>query len=127
MSEKPQKSSDEQIRKRKRERDPNQLKVNCANSQVKWWMVKVPKYLGQKWLDSPKAEVGKLQIRQLGQRVEVNFKLDQDLADMGDRAPVDHKVTPTPLYYMLLTCDWPVKLVGSVKVRDVGDLGAIQR
>lgn len=52
----------------------------------------MPKYLGQKWLDSPKAEVGKLQIRQLGQRVEVNFKLDQDLADMGDRAPVDHKL-----------------------------------
>lgn len=49
-------------RKRKRERDPHQQKVNTANSQLKWWLVKVPKYLGQKWIESPQSEVGTLQV-----------------------------------------------------------------
>ena len=38
MSQEPGKS--EESRKRKRERDPNQIRVNTSNSQVKWWMVK---------------------------------------------------------------------------------------
>merc|ERR1711937_956134 len=91
MSQEPGKS--EESRKRKRERDPNQIRVNTSNSQVKWWMVKVPKYLGEKWLSSPQSEVGKLQIRRLGARPEVTFKLNQNLAAMGEnQAPIDHKL-----------------------------------
>ena len=54
---------------------------------------KVPKYLGEKWLSSPQSEVGKLQIRRLGARPEVTFKLNQNLAAMGEsQAPIDHKL-----------------------------------
>lgn len=34
-----------------------------------------------------------LQIKRLGARTEVNFKLNQNLANMGeDKAPIDHKL-----------------------------------
>ena len=62
-------------KKRKRERDPNQLKMNTANSGLNWWLVKVPKYLGEKWLSSPTSEVGKIEIRRDKGRTEVNFKV----------------------------------------------------
>lgn len=52
----------EEPRKRKREKDPNQIRMNTANSQLKWWLVKVPKYLGQKWIESQQSEVGTLQV-----------------------------------------------------------------
>ena len=69
-------SSQEPVqKKRKRERDPNQLKMNTANSGLNWWLVKVPKYLGEKWLSSPTSEVGKIEIRRDKGRTEVNFKV----------------------------------------------------
>ena len=52
----------------------------------------VPKYLGQKWLDSPSTDVGKLAIRRTGARTEVTFKLNQALAQSGDPSPIDHKL-----------------------------------
>jgi len=81
--------------KRKRPKgaqDPNHCDVDCTNSELKLWLVKVPKYLGQKWLDSPSADVGKLGIRRVGARTEVTFKLNQQLAQSGDPSPVDHKL-----------------------------------
>jgi hypothetical protein len=73
-------SSQEPVqKKRKRERDPNQLKMNTANSGLNWWLVKVPKYLGEKWLSSPTSEVGKIEIRRDKGRTEVNFKVRQKL------------------------------------------------
>ncbi|CBY34829.1 unnamed protein product [Oikopleura dioica] len=87
-------SSQEPVqKKRKRERDPNQLKMNTANSGLNWWLVKVPKYLGEKWLSSPTSEVGKIEIRREKGRTEVNFKLDERLANQGEtRTPIDHKL-----------------------------------
>merc|ERR1712123_84428 len=58
--------------------------VDCTNSEAKLWLVKVPKYLGQKWLDSNTPEVGKLSINRKGGRVEVTFKLNEHLAKSGD-------------------------------------------
>ena len=55
-------------------------------------LVLVPKYLGQKWLDSPSTDVGKLAIRRTGARTEVTFKLNQALAQSGDPSPIDHKL-----------------------------------
>ncbi|CAG5111910.1 Oidioi.mRNA.OKI2018_I69.chr2.g6181.t1.cds [Oikopleura dioica] len=80
-------------KKRKRERDPNQLKMNTSNSGLNWWLVKVPKYLGEKWLSSPSSEVGKIEIRRDKGRTEVNFKLNEHLANQGEtRTPIDHKL-----------------------------------
>ena len=56
------------------------------------YIILVPKYLGQKWLDSPSTDVGKLAIRRTGARTEVTFKLNQALAQSGDPSPIDHKL-----------------------------------
>ena len=50
-------------RKRQKAVDPNHADVDCTSSEAKLWLVKVPKYLGQKWLDSNTPEVGKLSIK----------------------------------------------------------------
>ena len=52
----------------------------------------MPKYLGQKWLDSNTPEVGKLSINRKGGRVEVTFKLNEHLAKSGDPSPIDHNL-----------------------------------
>ena len=52
----------------------------------------VPKYLGEKWLSSPQSEVGKLQIRRLGARPEVTFKLNQNLAAMGENQVLENNL-----------------------------------
>jgi len=82
------------VKKRKRQKvhDPNHADVDCTNSEAKLWLVKVPKYLGQKWLDSNTPEVGKLSINRKGGRVEVTFKLNEHLAKSGDPSPIDHNL-----------------------------------
>jgi len=81
--------------KRKRPKtalDPNHADVDCTSSQQKIWLVKVPKYLGQKWLNSHQVEVGKLGIRRNMGRTEVTFALNEHLARQGEPAPIEHKL-----------------------------------
>lgn len=107
MSEVKTKEKGEKRKRPKGAQDPNHCDVDCTNSELKLWLVKgmfhldindsnysilVPKYLGQKWLDSPSTDVGKLAIRRTGARTEVTFKLNQTLAQSGDPSPVDHKL-----------------------------------
>ena len=65
-------SESKEPKKRKRQKavDPNHSDVDCTNSEAKLWLVKVPKYLGQKWLDSKTPEVGKLCIKRVNGRSE---------------------------------------------------------
>jgi len=92
MSEVKTKEKGEKRKRPKGAQDPNHCDVDCTNSELKLWLVKVPKYLGQKWLDSPSTDVGKLAIRRTGARTEVTFKLNQALAQSGDPSPIDHKL-----------------------------------
>lgn len=81
--------------KRKRPKtaqDPNHADVDCTSSQQNIWLVKVPKYLGQKWLSSHQVEVGKLGIRRTGSGTEVTFALNEHLAKQGEPAPIEHKL-----------------------------------
>lgn len=88
-----------EAKKRKRQKavDPNHADVDCTNSKDKLWLVKVPKYLGQKWLESPSMEVGKLSIKRFDRSTEVSFKLNEMLANTSNardqsKTPTDHKM-----------------------------------
>ena len=78
---------------------PRDVDLNAAHRGV--WLVKVPKYLSEKWGQMDGGEVGKLKITRSkfpGQKPEVVFALNDKLVKSGDtQCPKDHKMVLTGL------------------------------
>ncbi|XP_076097115.1 general transcription factor IIF subunit 2-like isoform X2 [Mytilus galloprovincialis] len=79
---------------------PRDVDLNAAGRGV--WLVKVPKYLSEKWSHADGGEVGKLKITRSkfpGQKPDVVFSLNDKLVKSGDttQSPKDHKMVLTGL------------------------------
>lgn len=71
--------------------------LDCTGAKHSVWLVKVPKYVATKWMESDGGPVGKMRIMSNFGRTQVTFSLDESLAKQGSKKeslssiPVDHK------------------------------------
>lgn len=83
--------------------------LDCSKAAIGVWLVKVPKYLAEKWNTAPdNAEVGRIRITQSkGSAKEVSFHLNETLGQhvnikiggksIEHKIPLEHKFVTTPL------------------------------
>lgn len=63
--------------------------LDLSNAGRGVWLVKVPKYLANKWEKIPGADVGKLCItKQSGQKTQVSLVLDDCVNDVDSEEPI---------------------------------------
>lgn len=68
----------------------NDKELDLSNAGRGVWLVKVPKYLANKWEKVPgSTEVGKLRItKQQGQKAQVSLSLNENLTNIDPEEPI---------------------------------------
>ncbi len=102
MSETPKKKSKDEKKKEK-----SYFDVDLSNGQRGVWLVKVPKYISDRWKSDakPKQNVGKIRITKSrfgGQKPKIAFSLDSGLVEAGgsgnnERIPQEHNFVVSTL------------------------------